>query len=192
MLDAIRAKALSCERENDGEPAWNGAVHTPLFDLAFGMRQPCRTTAHNISKANISSPARIKDGKISTGKMVDYGVTLNDVVIPRKDVIRRLQQLGTQTLGINQTSHSPLLYRPLVLSIETKAFVSDSDAAHAQLALWTASQYKMLRKCRRPTKSPTPSPTLPVISTYKGEFVLHYAVDQGNEMVSYVNICLEK
>ena len=116
--------------------------------------------------------------------MVDFGITLDNAIIAKEDVIRRLIDLGARGTGINHTSYPPLRYCPLVLSVETKASSSDDDNAHVQLALWSASQYKMLRKCRYPTDSPGPLPTLPLISTYKSQYVLHYAVDQEDKMVS--------
>jgi hypothetical protein len=178
--------AVECEDDAESEPAWNCDVHSPLLKLAF--RRSGNTNCKNITVARMSAAAKIREDGKAIEKLVDFGVTLGDSVILKQDVINRLQQLQATTIGINQSPYAPLLYCPLAISIETKASRSDDDEAHAQLSIWTASQFKMLRTYRWEPTSPEPLPTLPVISTYKGAFTLHFAIPRENDMVYYIHL----
>ena len=182
ILGQVQRMAVECEDDTEAEPAWNCDVHSPLFSLAF--RRSGRANCKNITTAKMSAAAKIRVDDRAIEKLVDFGVTLNESIVAEKDVVDRLRQLRAKTVGINQSIYAPLLYRPLALSIETKASSSDDDEAHAQLSVWTASQFKMLRRYRWEPTSLKPLPTLPIISTCKGSFVLHFAIPQENEMVS--------
>jgi hypothetical protein len=182
ILGQVQQMALKCDKDSVSEPAWNCEVHSPLFALAF--RRSGRVDSQNISTAKMSSAAKIRDGDRVIEKLVDFGVILEESVVARQDVIDRLQQFAAETVGINQSIYNPLLYRPLAISIETKASSSDEDDAYVQLSIWTASQFKMLRGYRWDPESSEPLRTLPIISTYKGSFALHFAIPQKNGMVS--------
>jgi hypothetical protein len=184
MLGKVQQMAMKCEDQLHSEPEWNCRVHSPLFDLAF--TRSGQLDFMNITTAKMSSAAKISDGdNRAVERLVDFGVTLENSVIPRSAVVARLRQYNADLIGINQSSYTPLLARPLALSIETKVS-GDEDDAHAQLSVWTASQFKMLRKYRWNPGSRGPLPTLPIISSRKGSFALHFAVPQENEMVSYL------
>jgi len=109
ILDAVHKAVDRCVQYDEAGPAWNGFLHVPLFTQAFDQRQSRHTTTWGITVARISSEARIRNYNNATGKIADFGFTLNDSIIVEDEVPRRLKQLGREYTGVNQTSCSPLL-----------------------------------------------------------------------------------
>ncbi|KAL8371770.1 hypothetical protein RB595_001527 [Gaeumannomyces hyphopodioides] len=204
----IKGATMECSTENVSEAAWNLDVHAPMLELATQGSRVKRllvTTARiaptwlpiyipaSASVSSASSPAAPStgrsytvtedgDGAVATGKLVDFALVLSESsMTPLGSAISK-QNAGAllDEKSINQSTYTPLTFRPLGVSIETKARQGSVDEGHVQLGLWTAAWFARVQKMvsDKPTEGmPT---AVPVILVHETFWRLSFVCDRGS------------
>jgi len=112
--------------------------------------------------------------------MVDYTVNLipNDEMYEKIISMLRSQPHGLQT--VNQSNYNPLRFRPIAISIETKAPDAPKEEAKIQLGMWAAAYFDRIRMLS--DKKPV-TVTLPLLYVSGAEWFLLFACDRGQRVV---------
>ncbi|KAH6881082.1 hypothetical protein B0T10DRAFT_494766 [Thelonectria olida] len=192
-LKKIESAARDSMRLGRSESAWNLEVHGPLLDLALS-RHRCVVKEY-VTTAQIA-PAFIPPtgggGNLVAGKMVDFVLVLAPDSEPSSvhdiemvNLIRRavLAQPGS-TQYINQTQYPPVQFRPISVSIETKASGS-AEEGKVQLGVWSAAWHQRMRTLldsARSTDEERRIITLPLLLAVEHEWKLLYACDRGDRI----------
>lgn len=112
-------------------------------------------------------------------KIADYAIYIQpDALL--KEAIRRSLRASLEK-SVNQTEYDPLRTRPIAISIETRA-CGQNDEARAQLSVWALAQFE--RYHRLFDTIGDLGLALPLISVYRHEWSLFFAMESGNAMVS--------
>lgn len=112
--------------------------------------------------------------------MVDYTVNLapDDEMYEKILLVIQNQPHGLQT--INQTSFTPVRFRPIAISIETKTPNASEEEAMIQLGMWVAAHFKRIRMFSR---GELVTPTLPLLYVSSAQWSLLFAIDRGKHVV---------
>ncbi|KAH8662647.1 hypothetical protein BGZ61DRAFT_368597 [Ilyonectria robusta] len=194
-LKKIESAARDSMRLGRSEGAWNIEVHGPLLDLALS-RHRCvmkeYVTTSQIAPAFI--PPTTGGGNLVTGKMVDFVLVLapddeHSSVADTKfaNLIHRTvlaQPGGVQY--INQTQYPPLQFRPISVSIETKASGS-AEEGKLQLGVWSAAWHQRMRAllnsgATKSTDGERRIITLPLLLVVGHEWKIFFACDRGDHI----------
>jgi hypothetical protein len=112
--------------------------------------------------------------------MVDYTVNLvpNDEIYKQILLLIRNQPYGLQT--INQTNYTPVRFRPIAISIETKTPNAPEEEAKVQLGIWVAAYFDRIRmfSYEKPVTL-----TLPLLYVSGAHWFLLFACDRGQHVV---------
>ncbi|KAG9977272.1 hypothetical protein KCU90_g26439, partial [Aureobasidium melanogenum] len=123
-VDKLVKRVRQFRELGESEAAWNGYIDTPLFLLAEAASvHQGRTTSTNITTARIGPSSlipRTQDNVQIKGKMVDFALVLEDSDALRAAAARLPINADKGVFSFNHTTHSPLLRRPIAVSIETK------------------------------------------------------------------------
>lgn len=190
-LMAVVERTLDCEAENVSEPSWNTRVHDVLLEVSLlpfrGHLRHWDTTKATIHK---DYQPRRSSGQILGSKMVDFSITLNDKKI-KDAVIKRLSSTVRNNTFINHTAYSPLQFRPIAISIETKPPDGSSREATAQLSVWTASYMARLRELSGTSRTAAKGVgiTLPTLLVRGRQWSLILVMD-GVEEISLIDVGL--
>lgn len=97
---------------------------------------------------------------------------------------RTLNQLGIHCL--NHTDYSGVRYRPIAVSIETKAAYAGDAEATLQLSTWAKAQMLYLRQLLyKAGKSSAQIITLPLVLVVGHEWRVYFIEDRGESAVSF-------
>ncbi|KAI0547246.1 hypothetical protein F4679DRAFT_597867 [Xylaria curta] len=150
----ILDEARECDENLYPEASWNMLVHYPLMRRAImgALRRrkaddssdplvtvvPC-TTASLIANFKVhDAPAHKVDFAIA----LEPGGTAADRRMIADMIEARRESMPWWS--INHTDYSPLLHRPIAISIETKRTNDDFEKARVQLMVWLAAQWVKL------------------------------------------------
>ncbi|THY06935.1 hypothetical protein D6D01_09836 [Aureobasidium pullulans] len=126
-VDKLVKRVRKFRELGESEAAWNGYIDTTLFLLA---------EAASVHQGRTAST--------NTGKMVDFALVLEDSDALRAAAARLPINAGKGVFSFNHTTHSPLLRRPIAVSIETKRQGEHFQDALDQLGVWTSAHFARL------------------------------------------------
>ncbi|KAJ2891596.1 hypothetical protein MKZ38_000187 [Zalerion maritima] len=190
-LREIETAARECLRLGRSEAAWNLEVHGPLLKLALAQhRRACRelVTTARIAVPCVPSTSGRGGGGYVESKMVDFALVLaleNDLGLDEDD--ERLASLIQNAVWsqpadmqfINQTQYPPLQFRPVAISIETKAAGLAEDG-RVQLGVWTAAWHRRISSWSLSDKATII--TLPLLLVVEHEWKIFFACDRGDRL----------
>ncbi|EGX89049.1 hypothetical protein CCM_09097 [Cordyceps militaris CM01] len=170
-LQEILFTGFECQKLSRSELAVNMLVHGPLLNLALKYHH--YVDGEMIQSARISPSfmppladiGDSGDATVTGGKMVDLALVLtpaadgsralgrppkgnkNDTAADEK-LLRAIQthvlhREPLETQSINQTTYAPVMFRPIAISIETKAEGS-AEEGKLQLGVWTSAWYRRM------------------------------------------------
>ncbi|KAJ6782947.1 hypothetical protein PWT90_08938 [Aphanocladium album] len=169
-LQEILFTSYECRKLDRSELAVNMLVHAPLLKLA--LKNHHYVDEELIQTARICPPfmpplADIgdKDGKVTEGKMVDLALVLTPAEDGSRALGRKpkgnmhdtaadkrlLRAIQTHVLHreppeaqtINQTAYTPVMFRPIATSIETKG-EGGAEEGKLQLGIWTSAWHRRM------------------------------------------------
>ncbi|KAG9512305.1 hypothetical protein KCV07_g9540, partial [Aureobasidium melanogenum] len=147
-VDKLVKRVRQFRELGESEAAWNGYIDTTLFLLAEAASiHQGRTTSTNITTARIGPSSlipRTQDNVQIRGKMVDFALVLEDSDALRAAATRLPVNADKGVFSFNHTTHSPLLRRPIAVSIETKRQGEHFQDALDQLGVWTSAHFARL------------------------------------------------
>ncbi|THY39233.1 hypothetical protein D6C98_10080 [Aureobasidium pullulans] len=147
-VDKLVKRVRKFRELGESEAAWNGYIDTTLFLLAEAASvHQGHTTSTNITTARIgplSLIPRTQDNVHIRGKTVDFALVLEDSDVLRAAAARLPNNADKGVFSYNHTSYSPLLRRPIAVSIETKRQGEHFRDALAQLGVWTSAHFARL------------------------------------------------
>jgi hypothetical protein len=184
VLQKVVSRTQECEDENVSEPSWNARVHDLLLDVSLLPFH--KVVSHwDVTRATIQKDyhPRDLDGVSLSSKMVDFAITL-DGDDTKASVAKRLRQKGGNRKSINHTNYQPLRYRPIAISIETKAPDGSSQEGTAQLSVWAGAYMTRLTELTGTSDSAASGLgiTLPIIFVRGGLWHLLLATDEVKEI----------
>ncbi|KAK8913379.1 hypothetical protein VCV18_011385 [Metarhizium anisopliae] len=168
-LQEILFESYECQKLGRSELSLNMLVHAPLLKLA--LKSHHYVDEELIQSARICSPfmpplADIgdMDGKATEGKMVDLALVLtpaedgsralgqkpkgnkHDTAMDKR-LLRAIQthvlrREPMETQSVNQTTYTPVMFRPIATSIETKAEGGAEEAGYLDFGI--ASPYGVI------------------------------------------------
>ncbi|VUC32793.1 unnamed protein product [Clonostachys rosea] len=148
----IWEEAQMCEVEGHSEAMWNCSVHYPLLYTALRgakINQPSTQSEIQIKPMNITTASITRPYATMTGNTIlDWKVDFCLCIKARErsrahSALWRAAQASTQP-SINHTDYTPLMDKPISLSIETKRTGEDWRAALEQISTWMAGHWKKL------------------------------------------------
>ena len=118
------------------------------------------------------------------GKMVDYAICLEpDSAEPMFNRMRSTMQFDPLTAQyINHTSFEPVRFRPIAVSIETKAAGNEVDA-RTQLSIWVVAHFKRLKVIMQRSGVSREMTVLPLIDVQRHMWFVTLAVQEDNKTV---------
>ncbi|KAG9985570.1 hypothetical protein KCU78_g20730, partial [Aureobasidium melanogenum] len=147
-VDKLVKRVRQFRELGESEAAWNGYIDTPLFLLAEAASvHQGRTTSTNITTARIGPSSLVpqtQDNVQIKGKMVDFALVLEDSEPLGAAATRLRINADKGVFSFNHTTHSPLLRRPIAVSIETKRQGEHFQDALDQLGVWTSAHFARL------------------------------------------------
>ncbi|GKU11075.1 hypothetical protein FLAG1_12089 [Fusarium langsethiae] len=189
-LEKIRDETVKIQTYQASEAEWNLEVHGPLLELA--LRQLPLVQRNIITTASISKPF-VPDTRIdsyydtSKSKMIDFGLTATPSEHTAAHLAGILDTLPVTERTVNQTTYGSVTKNPIAVSIEIKTSSGSLEEANAQLGLWIAAWHKrmnLLKQCHEDII------TLPLIIVMEHEWKLLFAVDQGDSIDIFRDICI--
>lgn len=157
-LRAIIANAADCKVECQSEAAWNARVHDPLLRLAMETAavpqiRPFIATTATIIPALL--PRNTFTGDLLSSRLVDFCITLESDTT-QKEAIKQLLSSQPATLrSLNQTMYSPLRFRPIAITVETKTDTA-IETGESQLAIWTKAWLNRMKLLNANNVPPLP------------------------------------
>lgn len=169
-LREILFDSHECQRLGRSELSLNMLVHAPLLKLA--LKSHHYVDEELIQSARICSAfmppladIRDRDCKVTQGKMVDLALVWTpaedgsralgrrhkgnkrDAAVDKK-LLRAIQthvlrREPMETQSVNQTTYTPLMFRPIATSIETKA-EGGAEEGKLQLGIWTSAWHRRM------------------------------------------------
>jgi hypothetical protein len=198
-LDRIHTASKECMLDQHSEAGWNCEVHSRVLGLAVesfvDVKQYnvygywpiifpiscvtanwCSTTARVVPEL----VPRHVSGDAFKSKMVGFTVNLDpdDEMYEKILCVIQNQPYGLQT--INQTNFTPVRFRPIAISIETKTPNAPEEDAMIQLGMWVAAHFKRMRIF---SHEKLVTPTLPLLYVSGAQWSLLFAIDRGKHVV---------
>ncbi|KAM3426250.1 hypothetical protein NHJ13734_009562 [Beauveria thailandica] len=235
-LQEILFTGFECQKLNRSELAVNMLVHGPLLNLALKCHH--YVDGELIQTARISPLfmpplADIGDSdhaRVTGGNMVDLALVLTPAADGSRALGRSpkgnkhdttaderllraiqshvLHREPLETQSVNQTTYSPVMFRPIAISIKTKAEGSAKEG-QLQLGIWTSAWHRrmisIMSKLEQSsggksspslwaaTTPPKPKPriiTLPLILIIGTEWKLLFACDRGGSLEILGNVSI--
>ncbi|KAL8407614.1 hypothetical protein RB594_006440 [Gaeumannomyces avenae] len=194
-LAAIRKSALRCKKEDALECQWNQKVHSPILELAAASTK-CGVVCESIINVSIATPwlpamGNQSEGatvtEVARGKMVDFALALDlGVPLPSHAILRQalaaLLASGTGDAAqmVNQSTCDYLSFKPIAVSIETKAGAGASRDGTIQLGVWVAAWHRRIAALGLVPHGGII--TQPLLLCVQDSWKLYFACDRGTRI----------
>ncbi|KAH6881068.1 hypothetical protein B0T10DRAFT_494742 [Thelonectria olida] len=194
-LKDIESEAHDCLYLGRAEAAWNLDVHGPLLKLALAQHHCVKKEL--VTTARIASPflppMSIRGNSVES-KMIDLVLVLG-FDDETSDSDKRLAELIREKVWsqpgdkqfVNQTQYPPLQFRPVAVSIETKA-AGSAEEGRLQLGVWTTAWHQRMNDffdsgSTKPRERAKPSiVTMPLLLIVEHDWKLFFACDRGDRL----------
>jgi hypothetical protein len=210
-LQEIIERSNESSRLRRSEAGWNSHVHWQILsqlaetssvrveDITSARIvprfRPCFTASDEFfdeagssstgSYSTNTSASRVSTTR-SVHKMADFALVLE----PDRDLATVIERLtrSPHDATINQTAYFPLKARPAPVFIETKTAAGNGETADVQLGIWIVAWHESMRSLLKRGGVAEPVITVPLIQVTEGRWTVMFAVDAGNEIVSFLTI----
>ncbi|KLU90453.1 hypothetical protein MAPG_10307 [Magnaporthiopsis poae ATCC 64411] len=185
----IQAQALEASVSKASEAAWNLDVHGPMLKLATrgsGVRRLLVTTATvspewlplmrgveaaapqsvSFSAGSVSGPCYGGEGDVTVAgaRMVDFALVLQVASTPLEaPIYQAVYRTGYGVQPINHSAYTPLLNRPIGVSIETKNTGRNLETAQVRLSLWAVAWLRRMEALGNGARVPLAMPVIQVV-----------------------------
>ncbi|TRX88849.1 hypothetical protein FHL15_010308 [Xylaria flabelliformis] len=150
----ILDEARECDENLHPEASWNMLVHYPLMRRAIMGSSRRRNVDDDgdplVTVVPCTTATLIADFKVhdAPAHKVDFAIALEPggTAANRKTIANAIEarRESMPWWSINHTDYSPLLNRPIAISVETKRTNDDFEKARVQLMVWLAAQWVKL------------------------------------------------
>jgi hypothetical protein len=210
-LQEILFASQECQKLGRSEPSWNMLVHAPLLKTA--LKNHHYVDEELMHWARICRPfmpplEEIGDrhGALTGGKIVDLAMVLTPAeegsrasgrkpkgnkrdTARDKTLLRAIQSNVLRgepmdTQGVNQTTYTPVMFRPIATAMATKA-EGGAEEGKVQLGIWTWAWHRRmvaLRTLIGPGRVGSKIVTVPLILVLGHQWKLLFACDAGDSL----------